>query len=127
MILNKYFEENKGLLVPIEFKNLPFEPKRIFFVTNVPKNVERGNHAHYSTQQILICIKGKIEVKLYDGKIRKSIIINEGESVFVDKFIWDSQIFLTGNDTLLVLCSTEYDINDYIFDIENLEKMINKL
>ena len=32
--------------------------------------------------------------------------------------IWDSQIFLTGNDVLLSICSTEYNKKDYIEDFD---------
>ena len=49
------FKDHRGLLVPIEFAQLPFMPKRLFYVSNVPKGEERGNHAHYNTKQILTC------------------------------------------------------------------------
>ena len=127
MKFNKFYEINEGLLIPIEFKDLPFIPKRIFFVTNVPVNVKRGNHAHYETQQILICLKGKILVKLYDGKNYENILIKQGEYVFIDKLIWDSQKFLTNHDVLLVLCSTEYNPDDYILNINEYEKILNNI
>tara|TARA_Y100000593_G_scaffold92797_2_gene185580 strand:+ start:2969 stop:3352 length:384 start_codon:yes stop_codon:yes gene_type:complete len=112
------FKDEDGTLVPIELKNLPFEAKRIFYVCNVPKGEERGMHAHYETKQILTCIQGRIKVKLHNGKELTETLLQENESVFIDKMIWDSQVFLTGNDVLLSICSTEYSIEDYIDDFQ---------
>ena len=40
-----------GLLVPVE--NVPFEIKRIFYVSGVQSQNQRGKHAHYKTCKIL--------------------------------------------------------------------------
>lgn len=122
-----FFHDEKGTLVPIEFSTLPFVPQRIFYVYNVPEGMVRGNHAHYKTQQFLICLKGEIVVTLNDGIHDTEIFeLQEGHSCFVDKMIWDSQIFMTGKDVLLVLSSTPYDKDDYIFnyfDFKNIVKI----
>ena len=118
MIINKLktISDEKGNLIPLEFEGLPFIPKRIFYVIGVPKDTERGRHAHYNTEQLLICIKGKIRVKVHNGYKWDELDMEEGETVFIDKMIWDSQVFLTGEDILLVLSSTNYDSKDYIDD-----------
>jgi UDP-2-acetamido-3-amino-2,3-dideoxy-glucuronate N-acetyltransferase len=114
----KNYKDSRGELMPIPFKDVPFAPVRTFIVHNVPKNMVRGRHAHYKTKQFLICVKGCIEVLLDDGLDKHTIILNVGESCLIDKGIWDEQKFLTGEDVLLVLCSTEYDPWDYIHDYE---------
>ena len=119
------FSDNRGDLLPIEFNNLPIIPKRIFTVNNVPENLIRGNHSHFETIQMLICISGEIEVILHDGISEKKYIIRKGEYILVDKLIWDSQKFLTKNSSLLVICSTEYNHDDYIFDFEHFLKIKN--
>lgn len=121
-----YFKDSKGILTPLEFKTLPFSPKRIFWTTDVPKGETRGNHAHYKTQQYVICICGEIEVTLYNGVIEKKVTIKENEGVFIDKLIWDAQSYLTGKDVLLVLCSTEYNKEDYIFSKEEFNNIVGR-
>jgi len=37
--------------------------------------------------------------------------------------IWDAQRFKTGNDVLLVLCSTNYDLSDYILEMKDFLKI----
>lgn len=120
-------DERGGFLIPVEFKDLPFEPKRVFTVCDVPKNNIRGEHAHFQTQQFLICLKGEILVGLDFGSKCEEIILKQGETVFIDKMVWDYQQFLTGEDTLLVFASTPYDKNDYIFDKGEFYKKQNKI
>ena len=116
--------DNKGNLTPIEFADLPFIPCRIFYVNNVPAGVLRGCHAHYKTRQLLICIKGIIEVNLDDAFEQHTETLTEGKSILIDAMIWDSQRFMTGNDVLLVLCNTPYDKSDYITDYKKFVKLL---
>jgi len=115
----KIFDDIRGSLMPLEFKDLDFMPKRIFYATHVPRNCRRGEHAHIETKQLLICIKGRIEIGLTDRDNHSEYIeLNENECVYIPNLIWASQVFLTGNDILLVLCSTNFDEKDYIDDMK---------
>ena len=117
------FKDTRGTLVPIEFNNLPFKPKRIFYVRDVPKGDCRGNHAHFTTKQILVCLQGEINVKLDTIDIEWEITLEPNESVFVDKLVWDSQVYMTGDDILMSICSTPHDDSDYIKDFEEFRKI----
>ena len=81
------FKDPDGTLVPIEFNRIPFVPKRIFYVCDIPKDEERGNHAHYETKQLLICVQGEIIVKMHNGRYLESIKLKPNQSVLVDKMI----------------------------------------
>ena len=115
----KIIKDDDGTLVPIELSDLPFEPRRIFYVSGVPKGEERGNHAHFETQQILVCLQGSILVKLHDGTDLKEYRLKPNQAILVEKMIWDSQVFETDNDVLLAICSTNYDKSDYIEDFSD--------
>ena len=125
MNIEKIIEDN-GTLVPIEFKDLPFEPKRIFYVTNVPQYDIRGEHAHYESQQVAICVVGKVLVTLFDGFNTNHHMLMPGQAVFVDKLIWDQYQFMEEGCVMLVICSNEYDKEDYIHtkdELVNLKKV----
>lgn len=126
-MINKYklFNDNRGSLIPIEFNTIPFEPKRSFIVNNVPLNEIRGNHSHYNTKQYLICINGTVDVILNDGINEITYNLIKGESILIPELIWDSQKFTSEDSEILVFCSTEYDINDYILDFNEFKKIIN--
>jgi dTDP-4-dehydrorhamnose 3,5-epimerase-like enzyme len=115
---------NDGILVPIESDDLGFTPKRIFYVYGVSCGEERGNHAHHETQQLLVCVRGSILVKIHDGFYESSTLLKENDSIFVDRMMWDSQIYLTGDDILLSICSTTYNKNDYIEDFEEFVSLV---
>lgn len=119
------FEDSRGSLLPIEFNTLPFEPKRIFIVNNVPLNEIRGEHSHYVTKQLIVCTKGIVKVLLDDGEFKSEYILHKNQSILINEMIWDAQQFLTEDAEIMVLCSTNYDINDYILDYnEFLNKKI---
>lgn len=120
------FKDERGELFPIEMNNVPFSPKRVFVISGVPKNSTRGNHAHFKTNQYIICIKGKILIGIDDGERKEEKIINQGESILIPNMVWDYQKFLTGEDILLSLCDTSYDEKDYILDIQDFYKIILK-
>lgn len=127
-MVNSYnvFNDDRGSLIPIELKNVPFEVKRVFVVNNVPLNEIRGNHSHYNTKQYLICINGSVDVILNDGFNETIYKLIKGESILIPELIWDSQKFTSENSEILVFCSTEYDINDYILDFNKFKEIINE-
>jgi len=52
-------------------------------------------------------------------------LLNVGESILIPKMVWDSQEFLDKNSEILVVCSTEYDINDYILNYNEFLNLTN--
>jgi len=56
--------EPRGSLSEFDFSALPFVPVRVFTITNCPEQSERGAHAHKENQQILVCLRGRVEVEL---------------------------------------------------------------
>jgi dTDP-4-dehydrorhamnose 3,5-epimerase-like enzyme len=110
------FTDERGSLVPISLDNLGFVARRLFYVVGVPKGATRGGHAHQKTRQILVCLQGLILVELFDGKETERAHLHPLEYVEVKPMTWDSQTFLTGNEVLLVICSTQFDERDYIRD-----------
>lgn len=122
----KKLHNHEGALCVTEFSELPFVPKRMFYVKNVPIGVERGNHAHKKTQQLLICVQGKIKIITHDGNSRYENVMEANDAVYIHEMIWDSQIFLTDDALLLVLASTKYCKDDYITDFTEFKKMTKK-
>ena len=119
----KWFKDKRGILFPFELNDIPFKVKRFFLVFDVPKNFTRGEHAHYKTKQLLICIKGKIKVMITCKGEKIEKILNCGDSFFVDKKIWDAQQFLQKDSILLVLSDTNYQKSDYITDYNKFKNL----
>lgn len=120
---HKIHADTRGCLVPINFSELPFVPLRVFNVDSVPPGTTRGGHAHHKTEQIIVCTKGVIEVILHNGQTEETTTLLKGDSILVPKMVWDSQLFVTPEASIMVLCSTEYDPEDYIHDFEEFQNL----
>mgnify|MGYP003638775825 FL=1 len=84
----------------------------------------RGKHAHYKTEQVLICVHGKVEVLVNDGeKEKKYLLESPQQALYIPEMIWDEQVYLTEDTVLLVLSNLKYDPNDYIHDFKKFKKI----
>ena len=119
------YKDANGSLVPIELGNsLPFQPMRIFYSYGVPSDCTRGNHAHYTTKQVLVCISGDCVVECSDGHDSKRFILDSpNKGICIPEMIWDKIKFGAQNSVLLVFSSTSYNRDDYIEDYEKFKKL----
>ena len=98
-------------------KDLPFAIERIFYITNTPKKVIRGNHAHKLMSEFLIALTGKIRVFCDDGiKERSFILDSPDKGLLIPPTIWTKQIYLEKRTTLIALSDRKYEQNDYIIN-----------
>ena len=118
--------DQRGSLVALEqFKNIPFEIKRVYYIHGTKQKEARGFHAHLELQQVLICVSGSCKVIEDDGKERKEYTLNKpNQGLFVDRYIWREMFDFSDDCVLLVLASEYYDENDYIRSYEDFLKVI---
>ncbi len=124
-IINNRKKEDGSYLGAINFKKLPFIPKRVFYVSSGDNDhCIRGNHAHHLTRQILICISGVIRIR-YENQSKSGVkILSPGNAWMHENLEWAEIEFLEKNSILLSLCSEEHREEDYIHDYENFLKII---
>lgn len=106
----------RGSLTVGEFgQQIPFTPKRYFMVFNVPSKETRGEHAHRTCHQFLICIRGSCSVLADDGVNRTEVLLDSPDKGFyLPPMIWGVQYKYTQDALLLVFASDYYDADDYI-------------
>lgn len=114
------FEDMRGSLSVGEVdKHLPFVPRRYFLVFNVPSKEVRGEHAHRSLHQFLVCVHGSCAVVVDDGNQCEEIILDHPTvGLHISPMVWASQYKFTSDAVLLVLASAEYNAADYIRDYD---------
>ena len=119
----------RGSLVPLEFgSDIPFSVKRSFYIFDNKIDVTRGYHAHYKTQQFLVCIKGSVNVVCKDGKEEKSFLLaGPNQGIYIPELIWDEITYKTEDAMIMVFSNTHYDRSDYIFSLEDLRKIREQL
>jgi len=108
-------------------KNLPFVPKRYFFVFGVPSREVRGEHAHKKLHQFLVCVKGSCSVVVDDGENREEILLDSIDiGVYIPPMVWGIQYKYSQDAILLVLASDVYNSDDYIRDYDEFLKALKK-
>ena len=116
----------RGNLSVIEFEDiLPFKIKRCFWVFDVSGKHVRGEHAHKTLQQFLICIKGSCSVVLDDGFTRQEITLDQpNKGLYLPPLVWGTQYKHSQDCVLLVFASDVYDPSDYIRDYNEFKELV---
>lgn len=117
----------RGTLSVGEFeRNVPFLPKRYFLVFDVPSREVRGEHAHKSCHQFLVCVKGSCAVLVDDGSARREVSLNAPSlGLYIPPMVWSVQYKYTQDAMLLVLASEYYDPDDYIRDYAEYRRLVS--
>ena len=121
-----HVEDMRGDLCVTEWRrDLPFEPRRVFMVYNVPSARVRGEHGHKQCQQFLVCPRGSLAVVVDDGDNREEYVLDQPWiGLYLPPRIWGIQYKYSRDAILLVFASHEYDAADYIRDYGEFLKLV---
>lgn len=96
---------------------LPFSPKRVFYLYDIPSGSDRGAHAHKECHQFLVAVSGAFSVEVTDGTNSEVYELNRPTcGLHVPPGIWAAEVNFSGGAICLVLASHDYDESDYIRD-----------
>lgn len=124
--LPKIADPRGNLSIIEQFKQIPFEIKRTYWIYDVPGGCDRGGHAYKENQEFIVALSGAFDVVLDDGKEKKTFSLNRSyNGLYVPKGMWRTMTNFSTNSLALVLSSTEYDVNDYIMDYEEFLRWTN--
>ena len=112
------FEDLRGNLSFGEVeRHIPFPVRRYFLTFDVASEEARGEHAHRTLSQFLICVHGRVHIVADNGKELEEFILDRpNTAVAISPMIWSVQYRFSQGAVLLVLCSDFYDPGDYIRD-----------
>jgi acetyltransferase-like isoleucine patch superfamily enzyme/dTDP-4-dehydrorhamnose 3,5-epimerase-like enzyme len=95
--------------------HVPFPVERYFVVFGVATQEVRGEHAHKTLRQFLVCVHGSCHVVADDGEHREEFVLDHPTvGVHLPPLVWSVQYKYSPDAVLLVLASAPYDPNDYI-------------
>lgn len=117
--LTKIGDRRGNLSIVEQFKDVPFEIRRAFWIYDVPGNATRGGHALRETEEFIVALSGSFDVVLNDGEKESVFHLNRSyNGVYVPKMIWREMRNFSTNSLALVVSSTYYSADDYVRDFE---------
>jgi acetyltransferase-like isoleucine patch superfamily enzyme/dTDP-4-dehydrorhamnose 3,5-epimerase-like enzyme len=118
----------RGSLAAGEFDaQLPFVPQRVFLVYDVPSVEVRGEHAHKTLEQLLVCVHGALSVVVDDGRRRAEYRLDAPtKALYIPPRVWGIQYAYSHDAVLMVLASDRYDSNEYIRDYDEFLRIVTE-
>lgn len=117
------FEDPRGNLSFIEETNhIPFKIERAYWIYDVPGGQVRGGHAFKEQQEVIIALSGCFDVIIDDGLKKVTYSLNRSYfGLYIPPKLWRQMQNFSTNSLALVLSSTHYNKNDYIFKYEEFK------
>jgi UDP-2-acetamido-3-amino-2,3-dideoxy-glucuronate N-acetyltransferase len=107
---------------------LPFSVMRYFLVFDVPSREVRGEHAHKTLHQFLVCVAGSCVIRLFDGAESAQVILDRPDlGLHIPPMVWATQYKYSPETALLVLASDVYSEDDYIRDVDEYSAAVGSL
>ena len=125
--LDKHHSDRKGNISVVEnYRDIPFEVRRTYYLYDVPGGESRGAHAHKELSQLIIAASGSFTVTLDDGNVKRNFLLNRPyQGLYVVPGIWRTLDDFSSGSVCLVLASEKYDENDYIRNYQEFIKYKN--
>ncbi len=122
--LPKFLDARGNLSFIEQLKHIPFKIERTYWIYDVPGGEARGGHAYKENQEFIVALSGSFDVILDDGKEKKTYSLNRSYyGLYVPKGVWREMNNFSTNSLALVLSSTKYNSEDYIYDYETFKSM----
>lgn len=118
------FEDPRGNLSFIEeFVHIPFKIKRSYWIYDVPGGQVRGGHAFKEQMEFIVALSGSLDVIVDNGEKKKIFSLNRSYyGLFLPAGLWRQMMNFSTNSLALVLSSTHFNENDYIYDYKEFLK-----
>lgn len=114
-VFQQHGDERGQLIALEEYRDIPFQIKRVYYMYDTGEGIRRGFHAHKSLKQILICIHGSCKILLDNGDERKTVLLEKPyEGLYVSNDMWREMYDFSPDAVLMVLASEYYAEDDYI-------------
>lgn len=105
---------------------IPFDIKRIYYISKVPEGVRRGFHAHKELKQLLFCPYGRIQLVLENRHGREEIELSDPSvGVVIEECTWREMLWLQKDSVLCVAASDFYKDEDYIRDYSEFKERLD--
>jgi dTDP-4-dehydrorhamnose 3,5-epimerase-like enzyme len=121
--LPKILDKRGNISIIEEINNVPFKIMRTHWIYDVPGGEKRGGHAYKKNVEFIVALSGSFDVVVDNGKERKTFSLNRSYyGLYVPNGNWREMNNFSTNAVALVLDSTMYDADDYIYNYDDFIK-----
>lgn len=114
--LPRFLDHRGNLSVVEQCKDIPFIIKRTYWVYDVPGGEEREGHAYHRNEEFIVALSGSFDVITDDGEVTMRFPLNRSYyGLYVPAGTWRTLTNFSTNSLALILASTPYDPDDYIY------------
>lgn len=124
----KTFTNRGYALTAIELKDLvPFEVKRVYFLTNIPSGATAGNHCHKVEEEVFVMQQGSCVAIIDRGQGKEEMPMKTGDALYIPAWCWHGFKSFSPDSVLMALSSTNYGASreDYVEDYEVYKNMVH--
>jgi hypothetical protein len=113
--LTKIHNRSGNITVIENSIHIPFETHRVYYLYDLPSGSERGGHAHFELNQLIVAASGCFDVLMDDGRNKKIVQLNRPNyGLLIIPGIWRELLNFSSGAICLVLASHKYEEKDYI-------------
>lgn len=122
--LPKIIDDRGNLSFIEEHLHIPFKIARTYWIYDVPGGEIRGSHAFREQEEFIVALSGSFDLVLDDGGHTRRYSLNRSYmGVYVPRMTWRTMENFSTNSLCLVLSSTPYDPDDYIWDYDQFRAL----
>ena len=118
-------QDPRGNLTFLQYPDqISFEIQRVFWTYDVPGGEQRGGHAYYKQQELIIALSGSFDIIITNSNYEKQIFhLNRSYfGLYLPPQTWRHMENFSTNSLGLHLSDMKFDVTDYIRNFENLRK-----
>ena len=122
--LPKILDARGNLSFAEQYKQIPFEIKRTYWIYDVPGGEDRGGHAFRENEEFVIALSGAFDVVVDDGVTKTTFSLNRSYyGLYIPKGLWRTMENFSTNSFALEFGSVAYSETDYIREYSEFLKL----
>ena len=125
----KVYGDERGYLVVAEGSgfDIPFDIRRVFYMSGSDPDIRRGMHANRYTKFVLINVSGSSKVLVDDGRKKEIVVLDKPRmGLYLGPMVWKEMYDFSPDSVLLVLASEHYIDSEYLRDYDEFIEEVKK-
>ena len=105
--------------------HIPFDVRRVFWISDVPHGKTRGGHAHWTCHEVVFPVTGRFIIEVDDGTCCASVTMdNPSQGLVIPAGVWCELKNFSEGTVCVVVASEPYDATGYVHNRDEWRKIV---